>query len=84
MLVMISCLTEADRDIGPPGLQRFLSILSNGLAKNGNIDKAQSAIVPKCQIYHNTAIVQIADGNIVEYWGHGDDVGMMCQLGAKP
>jgi len=27
-------------------------------------------------------IMRIADGKIVEHWGHGDDMGMMRQLGA--
>ena len=30
----------------------------------------------------NIHIVRIADGKIVEHWGHGDDMGMMRQLGA--
>ena len=32
----------------------------------------------------NIHIVRIADGKIVEHWGHGDDMGMMRQLGALP
>lgn len=30
----------------------------------------------------NIHIMRIADGKIVEHWGHGDDMGMMQQLGA--
>jgi len=30
----------------------------------------------------NIHIMRIADGKIVEHWGHGDDMGMMRQLGA--
>ena len=30
----------------------------------------------------NIHILRIADGQIVEHWGHGDDMGMMRQLGA--
>lgn len=30
----------------------------------------------------NIHIVRMADGKIVEHWGHGDDMGMMRQLGA--
>lgn len=30
----------------------------------------------------NIHIVRIVDGKIVEHWGHGDDMGMMRQLGA--
>jgi len=30
----------------------------------------------------NIHIVRIANGKIVEHWGHGDDMGMMRQLGA--
>ena len=29
----------------------------------------------------NIHIMRIADGKIVEHWGHGDDMGMMRQLG---
>lgn len=29
----------------------------------------------------NIHILRIADGKIVEHWGHGDDMGMMRQLG---
>lgn len=32
----------------------------------------------------NIHILRIADGKIVEHWGHGDDMGMMRQLGAMP
>ncbi len=32
----------------------------------------------------NIHIMRIADGKIVEHWGHGDDMGMMRQLGALP
>ncbi len=32
----------------------------------------------------NIHIVQIANGKIVEHWGHGDDMAMMRQLGALP
>jgi len=30
----------------------------------------------------NIHIVRVVDGKIVEHWGHGDDMGMMRQLGA--
>ncbi|MEZ4737059.1 MAG: ester cyclase [Caldilineaceae bacterium] len=30
----------------------------------------------------NIHIMRIADGKIVEHWGHGDDMGLMRQLGA--
>jgi predicted ester cyclase len=30
----------------------------------------------------NIHIVRIADGKIVEHWDHGDDMGLMRQLGA--
>ena len=32
----------------------------------------------------NIHIMRIADGKIVEHWGHGDDMGLMRQLGAMP
>jgi steroid delta-isomerase-like uncharacterized protein len=32
----------------------------------------------------NIHIMRIVDGKIVEHWGHGDDMGMMRQLGAMP
>ena len=32
----------------------------------------------------NIHIMRLADGKIVEHWGHGDDMGMMRQLGAMP
>ena len=32
----------------------------------------------------NIHILRVADGKIVEHWGHGDDMGMMRQLGAMP
>lgn len=30
----------------------------------------------------NIHIMRLADGQIVEHWGHGDDMGLMRQLGA--
>jgi predicted ester cyclase len=30
----------------------------------------------------NIHILRVVDGKIVEHWGHGDDMGMMRQLGA--
>ncbi|MCE7981141.1 MAG: ester cyclase [Caldilinea sp. CFX5] len=30
----------------------------------------------------NIHIMRLADGKIVEHWGHGDDMGLMRQLGA--
>ena len=32
----------------------------------------------------NIHILRVVDGKIVEHWGHGDDMGMMRQLGAMP
>jgi steroid delta-isomerase-like uncharacterized protein len=32
----------------------------------------------------NIHIFRLGDGKIVEHWGHGDDMGMMRQLGATP
>ncbi|HWQ14109.1 MAG TPA: ester cyclase [Roseiflexaceae bacterium] len=32
----------------------------------------------------NIHILRLADGKIVEHWGHGDDMGMLRQLGALP
>jgi steroid delta-isomerase-like uncharacterized protein len=30
----------------------------------------------------NVHIFRLSDGKIIEHWGHGDDMGMMRQLGA--
>jgi len=35
-------------------------------------------------VVSNIHILRLADGKIVEHWGHGDDMGMMQQLGAMP
>ncbi|MEZ4663974.1 MAG: ester cyclase [Caldilineaceae bacterium] len=32
----------------------------------------------------NIHIIRLADGKIVEHWGHGDDLGMLQQLGVMP
>jgi predicted ester cyclase len=35
-------------------------------------------------VVSNIHMCRIKDGKIVEHWGHGDDLGMMQQLGALP
>ena len=32
----------------------------------------------------NIHIMRLADGKIAEHWGHGDDIGLMQQIGALP
>jgi predicted ester cyclase len=66
-------LAEGDRVVGRYTLRgthqgEFLGILPTG----------------KPITVSNIHIVRLVDGKIVEHWGHGDDLGMMQQLGALP